>query len=100
MKDYERVFKMEKIKEQQEETIEKLKIILNQLDLQQKDYEELMDYYYSEERNKDIENNMKGLIPGDFTRGVLTEDQIYNLAVDSNGVAIRMIETALKLLKT
>ena len=97
---YEHITEMENIMVQQEKTIQKMEEILNELDNQQDDYERLNAYYYSDKREKDLEDEEKHLIPEDLHRGVLSEDEVYNLFLDSNDTALHMIETALRILKT
>ena len=96
---YEHISRMENIMVRQEETIKNLEAVLSELDAQQKDYEALFGYYYSEQRSRDLEDEEKHLIPEDLHRGVLSEDEIYNLILDSRDAALHMVETALKILK-
>lgn len=99
-KNYEHITKMENIMVRQETAVKKLEAVLDELDSQQKDYEALNAYYYSEQRSRDLEDEEKHLIPEDMHRGVLSEDEVYNLFLDSHDMALHMIETALKILKT
>ena len=99
-KNYDHIIKMENIMVNQENTIKKLEKILEELDAQQEDYEALNAYYYSEQRFQDLEDEENHRIPENLNRGVLSEDGVYNLFMDTNDVALHMMETALKLLKT
>lgn len=97
---YDHITKLENIMVRQEKTITKLESLLKELDAQQKDYETLYGYYYSPQRDQDLEDEEDNLIPQDLSRGVLSEDKIYDLVMNSHDVAIHMIETALRILKT
>ena len=100
MKDkYSHITKFENIMVEQEKNIKKLQEMLNEINQKQSDYQKLYNYYYSEEREQDLEDEEKHLIPENLNRGVLSEDEIYNLILDTHDVGLEMIETALKLLK-
>ena len=99
-KDYSHITQMENIMIRQEKNVEKLGSILEELDGCQKDYEALTAYYYSEQRERDLEDEENHRIPNDLKRGVLSEDEVYNLFLDTHDAAIHMMETALRLLKT
>ena len=97
---YEHITEMENIMVRQEGTLKKLEAVLSELDAQQEDYEKLLAYYYSDRRNQDLEDEENHRIPEDLHRGVLSEDEIYNLMLDSRDAALHMLETAVKILKT
>lgn len=99
-RDYSHIVKMENIMVRQEQTIRKLESVLEELDCQQADYEALNAYYFSNARERDLEDEEKHLIPEDLARGVLSEDEVWNLFRDSHDAALHMAETALKILKT
>lgn len=99
-KDYSHIEKMENIMVSQENTIKKLQEVLDNLDRGIKDYKALNKYYYSEKREEDLKDEENHLIPEEMHRGVLSEDEVYNLFLDTHDAALHMIETALKLLKT
>ena len=84
----------------QEQTVRKLTDVLADLNAQQEDYEALSRYFYSEQRVRDLEDEEQHLIPEELHRGVLSEDEVYNLFLDTHDAALQMIETALALLKT
>lgn len=79
MKKYEHITKMENIMDKHEEILDKVDFLIKELKDRHEDYEELIKYYYSDQRNLDLEDDSKGKIPKDLSRGVLTEDLIYNL---------------------
>lgn len=99
-KNYQHITEMENIMVRQEATVRKLEAVLEELDAQQKDYEALSAYFYSDEREQDLEDEENHLIPEDLHRGVLSEDEVYNLFLDSRDAALHMMEAALKILKT
>ena len=99
-KSYEHITRMENIMVKQETAIRKLESVLDELDAQQKDFEALNAYYYSDQRNQDLEDEENHRIPETLRRGVLSEDEVYNLFLDSRDAALHMMETALKILKT
>ena len=99
MKDnFTNITRMENTMIRQENTIRDLEEILKKLDGLQADYEALTAYYYSEQRARDLEE--KNLIPDEPRRGVLSEDELYNLFLDTHDTALHMLETAVKLLTT
>ena len=99
-KKYDHIIKMENIMVNHEKTIKALQKILEELDAHQEDYAALTEYYYSEQRFNDLEDDQNNKIPDDIKRGVLSEDGLYNLFQDTHETALDMMETALKLLKT
>ena len=99
-RDYSHITRMENIMVRQERTIRELESVLEKLDHQQADYEALSTYYFSDTRERDLEDEEKHRIPEDLARGVLSEDEVWNLFQDTREAALHMAETALKILKT
>ena len=99
MDKYKHISEMENILINQENNLNKLESVFNVLNEQLKDYEALVKYYYSEQRNKDLEHDEKGLIPSTINRGVLSEDQIYNLIIGYKEVLLEIMEVGLKYIK-
>lgn len=99
MKDYSHITKMENILNNQEKLVSDLNVILDLVEKNKSEYDELVKYYYSDRRYEDLEDDSNGLIPKDLKRGVLSEDEIYNLMADYHSTGIRLIEIALKILK-
>lgn len=99
MDKYKHIIEMENIRVSQEKTLKKLDEVLKELEDKHKDYQALVKYYYSDKRYEDIEDDQKGLIPDDIRRGVLSEDEIYDLMMRFQENSISMIEIALKFLK-
>ena len=84
----------------QENLLKQLEEVLDAFENSQQDYQELLKYYYSNQRFLDLEADENNLIPDEIARGVLSEDGIYNLSLDTQNMAIRMMEVAVKVLKT
>lgn len=98
-KDYNHVTAMETIMVHQEKLVKKSEEFLKEVEDGEKDYITLMNYYYSEQRMRDLEDEEHHLIPEEIHRGVLSEDELYNLFADTRSMAIHMMETALAILK-
>ncbi len=99
MEEYAHITKMETIMVQQEELLKELNQLLDALDARQEDYRALLTYYYSDQRNRDLADDANHLIPETLSRGVLSEDEIFDLIGDYRDTAIRMLETAAQMLK-
>ena len=96
---YGHITKMENIMVQQEKDVKELGQMLNKINCSIDDYKKLYEYYYSEQREKDLNDEEKHLIPKDLNRGVLSEDEVYNFILDTHDMALEMIDVALNLLK-
>ncbi len=100
MKNYEHITKYENTMVEHQAKLQELSEILKYLKEHQDDYKALLNYYYySEERNQDLEDDEKHLIPEDLKRGVLSEDGVYNLSHEYRESAIEMMEVALEMIK-
>ncbi len=99
MERYAHITEMENIMVQQNGKLKEMNQLLDALDAQREAYRKLMAYYYSEQRTQDIQDDENHLIPESLHRGVLTEDEIYDLIGDYHDTAIRMMETALQMMK-
>ena len=80
MDNFENIIRMEKILEDAQKAVdfkdfEKLKSMSDEIN-------ELINYYESDSWLSDFEADEAGLIPKDLKRGVLSEDEIYNLILD------------------
>lgn len=95
MKDYKHITEMENILDSSEELVNNVNELLDKLVENKKAYMSLIEYYYSDKRYEDLEDDEKGLIPDDLKRGVLSEDLIYNLISDYHQLNIRMMELGL-----
>lgn len=92
MSKYKHITKMEKILDEHREKLNELEISLNFLMKNFDEFKELVEYYYSDQRKKDLEEDEKGLISTDIKRGVLSEDSIYNLMMNYYELSIQMME--------
>lgn len=99
MKDYSHISKFEDILNSHIDIINKTDEILGILENLIPKYNELIEYYYSNQRKKDLKDDERGKIPDFINRGVLSEDEIYNTMIDRQRVAIKMLETATLMLK-
>ena len=82
-----------------DELVQKLDVLQQEWSDMRRAYDELVDYYYSDTRNEDLELDEKDDFFGDLPRGVLSEDAIYNMMVDNSQVAFRFMRTALDYLE-
>ncbi len=78
------------------ETVEKA---LDKLDQNRTAYLTLRDYYGSEEWYQDVNAADAGMLPEGTKCGVLSEDAVFRLLEDHNALAIRMLETATRMVK-
>ena len=99
MTSIERIQKMEGILDDSISIIDEIHALSEKVDENDKQLNELLGYYSSEVRFKDIEDDEKGLLPADLKRGVLSEDGIWNMLENYRSAAIEMMETALQILK-
>lgn len=95
----ERIKTMEDKSQGLDESLGTLARALTQVQNQLPAYQELNDYYYSENWEHDRAFSDSPAFTQDITCGVLSEDQIYNLLGDAHSAALQMLEIALTLLK-
>ncbi len=70
---------MEAIYQKASATLKALDENIAELQNMNDDIRELADYYASKQWRKDFEADEKGLLPKDISRGILSEDGVYNL---------------------
>lgn len=99
MENYAHITEMEKIRIQQGELLEELNERLDTLDVSREEYRTLMEYYYSDQRAQDLKDDANHRIPQNLKRGVLSEDELYELMGDYRDTAMRMLEIAVQMLK-
>lgn len=99
MKQKERIEKFEIILNKSAELTKEVETALDNLEKYEKDYDELVKYYYSKNWSKDKEDFEKDLLPNVKSAWVLTEDGIYDMMTSSSGTAIHMLELTTKMLK-
>ena len=88
-----RVKKMEDILHRQLDLMASLRNQLAEVEASQADFEALLAYYQSQTFMEDLSLEEKGHFMG-MTRGVLSEDGIYNLLFDREEVAEKLREVA------
>ena len=86
------ITKMENILNQTDELISDMQTLLEKWEQNQKDFNELMNYYTSEERGKDLEDDRLHIIPQDLPRGVLSEDAVFDTYGNRKNLLIKMIK--------
>ena len=94
-----RIKEMEQILEESTEIFANVNKSLDELEKNMKKYNKLDKYYSSENWFIDEEAYREGKLPEDLKCGVLSEDLAYNLFIENNNIAIRMLEIATKMLK-
>lgn len=99
MEKYEHITKMENIMVEQNKILKEMNQLFDAFDAQHEEYRKLLAYYYSEQRAQDLTDDSNHLIPESMHRGVLSEDEIFDLIGDYRDTAIRMLEIAVKMLK-
>ena len=72
---------------------------LTQWKKQQKEYKLLLDYYYSEQWQKDFFASNEEEIPKNIPHGVLNEDSIYNTLIKQKELTTKYLKFITKLLE-
>ncbi len=99
MSKYTHITEMEMIMNRHEILMDRLSQLLEDIEKEYGDYQSLIQYYYSDQRVQDLEDDHHGLIPDGLCRGVLSEDSIYNLMTDYHQSVIKMLNLSTKILK-
>ena len=99
MKRVKRIAEMEGKMDRVRGAVDELAKALDDLDSVADDYMDFVGYYGSEDWFDDFEEKGAGNLPDDLKCGVLSEDLPYDLIVDMNDQAIRMLELATYILK-
>lgn len=99
MNNYEHIKTYESTRVLMEEKVHAMESALESLLAIDEDYQALIAYYYSEQREQDLEDDHHGKIPESLARGVLSEDEIYNLMLSYHELAISMLKAASKMLE-
>lgn len=99
MEQYEHITKMENIMTWHEAAVQKINDLMDELEAHHEDYQALIAYYYSEQRKQDLQDEEADRIPKTMKRGVLSEDEIYDLMYEYHTAAIRMMEHAVRVIK-
>lgn len=99
LKDYSHITKFENILDSNNEALKKADDILENLEKLVPKFKELVEYYYSDQRDNDLKDDDLDKIPNSIKRGVLSEDEIYNMMINYRETAIKMLEVATSMLK-
>ena len=97
--DYKHLEKHTQTYEHYKELLEKINEILDKLDKDRKDFDKLVEYYYSEQFRKDFDDSNEGKIDPTINQGILTEDAIYDLMGDDYYLALRFLDLANRMIQ-
>ncbi len=99
MDQIERIEKMEGILNRYREKLDGANRVLAELEEAQTEYQQLREYYGSEEFFKDTEDADTGRLPGNVPCGVLSGDAVSDLITDQFNLAVRMLELSSQILQ-
>lgn len=99
MDKYKHITEMENILNKHDKLVEEFNKFLDLIEENKGEYKKLVEYYYSDQRHRDLADDEKGEIPKNLNRGVLSEDAIYNLIGDYYSTGIRLVELGLGFIK-
>lgn len=99
MMDYKHIEEMEQLRVSYAQLIQQAEELLDAMDVHAEDYITLRNYYTSEQRAQDLLADEQGLLPPTLKRGVLSEDELYDLMGDYRETAFRMIELGTQMLR-
>lgn len=77
-------------------TLKELSRILEKYEKIEKKYYKLESYYGSSDWRDDFEADEAGLIPVEIKRGILSEDELYNLIIEHKELMRRMQRAVLR----
>ena len=77
----------------------KVNEILDKLENDREDFDKLVEYYYSDQFQKDYDDSNEGKIDSSINQGILTEDAIYDLMGDDYYLALRFLNLANKMIQ-
>ena len=92
MEQTDRITEMEKILQEAKPALRDLRIAFENYRDIEEDIRRLQEYYESEDWQKDFESDEEGLFPDELERGVLSEDEIYDLLEDEHDLIAEMKE--------
>lgn len=98
--DYTHIEEMEQLRVSYEALIRHAEDLLDALDAHKGDFVTLRDYYISEQREQDLLSDRQGLLPDTLKRGVLSEDELFDLMGDYREISFRMIELGTQMLRS
>lgn len=97
--DYNHLKKHTETYEKYGKLLEKINTILDELEENREDFDKLVEYYYSEQFQKDYDDSNEGKIDSSINQGILTEDAIYDLMGDDYYLALRFLDLANKMIQ-
>lgn len=93
------VIKYEAILNKSNSLFEQLRDIIDKINENQVEFNELKNYYMSEEYIRDVEISNTTDKYSDVPCGVLSEDAVFDLIGESYDISLEMLETATRILK-
>lgn len=90
MEQVERIQHMEEILRRAEKAVHALEDALDSYEDIQDGLKQLSAYYGSEDWFHDLDCDRRGLLPADLLRGVLSEDEVYDLLTDCYALRDKM----------
>lgn len=81
-----------------EDVLSRLEAVQGEWSMLQKDFKQMMDYYTGENRYEDLKLDEQGLLK-DVPRGVLSQDEIYDVFTSNSRLCFNMMRTALDYLQ-
>ena len=93
-----RVEKMEEILAEHRAVLESTEKALKEYEEHQKSFNELMDYYSSQDWFDDVEASNAGKIPFKVSQEVLSEDSVYDMYGENRNLALDFLKVATKVL--
>lgn len=97
--DYNYLIKHTETYENYKELLVKVNEILDKLENDREDFDKLVEYYYSDQFQKDYDDSNEGKIDSSINQGILTEDAIYDLMGDDYYLALRFLDLANKMIQ-
>ncbi len=94
MEQIKRIQRMEEIFDRAESTITDLQKAVDAYQKIKTEIDELEEYYYNGLWRKDFEDDNSGKIPTELKRGVLSEDEVWNMFEDRAELFCQMREMA------
>lgn len=97
--DYNYLIKHTETYENYKELLVRVNEILDKLENDREDFDKLVEYYYSDQFQKDYDDSNEGKIDSSINQGILTEDAIYDLMGDDYYLALRFLNLANKMIQ-
>ena len=95
----ERIRKMEAMLSRQQAFMDELAPVIEKLEEQIPEYQQLSQYYGSQDYLDDLDFSESADFPADEPHGVLSEDLTYNLLGEYYQLAVQMVDMAAQILK-